>query len=67
MIRSIFSKNISFNKVTGLFLGFTYYQQKNDQASIQNKNGLLFMLLMQICLTYLFGVASVSRPTLKKN
>ena len=48
-------------KITGFFLGFTYYQQTNDQASIQNKNGLLFMLLMQICLTYLFGVASVSK------
>ena len=44
----------------GLFLGFTYFQLKNDQASIQNKNGLLFMILMQTCLAYLFSTASVN-------
>ena len=44
----------------GIFLGFTYFQQKFDQAGIQNINGLLFMTLMQTCLTYLFGVANVS-------
>lgn len=44
--------------VMGVFLGFTYFQQKNDQESIQNKNGLCFLILMQACLSYLFGVAS---------
>jgi hypothetical protein len=44
--------------ILGLFLGFTYFQLSNDQISIQNKNGLCFLILMQSCLTYLFGVAS---------
>nr|QNH67906.1 ATP-binding cassette transporter subfamily G-like protein 7 [Brachionus rotundiformis] len=44
--------------VIGLFLGFTYYQLGFDQAGIQNKNGLLFITLMQSCLSYLFGAAS---------
>ena len=46
-------------QLIGLFLGFTYYQLGNDQASIQNKSGLLFIMLMQACLSYLFGVANV--------
>ena len=44
--------------VMGIFLGFTYFQLKNDQTSIQNKSGLCFLMLMQACLCYLFGVAS---------
>jgi hypothetical protein len=44
----------------GFFLGFTYFQLKTDQSSVQNKNGLLFMILMQTCLAYLFSTASVS-------
>nr|UOU03358.1 ATP-binding cassette subfamily G-like 7 [Brachionus rubens] len=44
--------------VFGLFLGFTYYQITFDQAGIQNINGLLFITLMQSCLSYLFGAAN---------
>ena len=43
--------------ILGLFLGFTYFQLSNDQISIQNKNGLCFLILMQSCINYLFGVA----------
>ena len=44
----------------GLFLGFTYFQLPSNQSSIQNKNGLLFLLLMQISLACIFSSASVS-------
>ena len=47
----IYSIFLSLNlKVIGLFLGFTYYQLNNDQSSIQNKNGLLFTVIMHVSL-----------------
>ena len=51
---------MSIKQAIGIFLGFTYFQQGFDQAGVQNKNGLLFMTLMQACLSYLFGTANVS-------
>ena len=51
---------MSIKQAIGIFLGFTYFQQGFDQAGVQNKNGLLFMTLMQACLSYLFGAANVS-------
>lgn len=43
----------------GLFLGFTYFQIENDQSSVQDKNGLIFMVLMQAVIAYIFAVANV--------
>jgi hypothetical protein len=43
----------------GLFLGFTYFQIKDDQSSVQDKNGLVFSTLMQAVITYIFAVANV--------
>ncbi|KAJ2614118.1 hypothetical protein EV177_002215 [Coemansia sp. RSA 1804] len=30
-----------------VFLGFVFFQMKNDQASVQNRTGMLFMLVIQ--------------------
>ena len=45
--------------VIAIILGVVYLGQKNDQAGIQNINGALFVLIMNISFINIFGVCNV--------
>ena len=53
---------VDFNlfQIVALFLGFSYFQLANDQTSIQNKSGLILILLMQTSFNYIFMMTHVS-------
>ena len=43
-----------------MFLGLIFLQLKNDQRGVQNRQGVLFITLMQVNFGYIFSVVNVS-------